>query len=187
MAEERLVELENALKYINWDIIGLSEIRREGEDTLERNSSVFSYFGKTSGSYGVGFLVSKKWKDNILEFKSYSERVAVLKFKITHNKFLTLVQIYAPTSTYSDDEVEDFYDLLNRACEENRGTWNLVLGDFNAKIGIRQNLDDHKVVGPHGLGTRNERGARLLQFAFGQSLNICNTITIITITFPKKP
>nr|XP_049696607.1 uncharacterized protein LOC126054557 [Helicoverpa armigera] len=181
LKDERLVELENSLKEIRWDIVGLSELRREGEVTEERDDNIFFHIGTGSGLHGVGFLVAKKWKNNIIEFRGYSERIAVLKFRLTHTKTLTLVQTYAPTSAYSDDDVEDYYDLLNKACEDNRGTFNIVLGDFNAKIGVRQDRDDDKIIGPHGLGTRNERGSRLLQFAFGQMLSISNSF------FTKKP
>jgi endonuclease/exonuclease/phosphatase family metal-dependent hydrolase len=179
--EERLIELENSLKNINWDILGLSEVRRDGEDIVERENTIFFYCGNSSGQSGVGFLVHKKWKDNILEFTSYSDRIAVLKFKLSEKQTITVVQSYAPTSTHPDEEVEDFYDLLNRACDEHRSTYNLIIGDFNAKIGKRQELDDTTVVGPHGLGDRNIRGSRLMQFAFGQKFQISNSF------FFKKP
>lgn len=126
-------------------------------------------------------LASWWQKDKIIEFVGYSDRIAVLKFSLDHNKTLNLVQAYAPTSTHSDDEVEDFYSLLNKACDDHRGTWNIVIGDFNAKVGPRQDLDNYDIMGPHGLGRRNERGSRLIQFAFGQNLKISNSF------FYKKP
>lgn len=86
----------------------------------------------------------------------------------------------APTSSYTDEEVEDFYDLLNKACDEHRSTWTMVLGDFNAKLSLRLNSDDVDILGPYGLGTRNQRGIRLLKFAFGQTISICHSY------FPKK-
>lgn len=125
--------------------------------------------------------VNKKWKNNITEFVSYSDRIALLKFKIDHTKTLTIIQVYAPTSTHTDDEIEEFYDLLNRACDEHRGTWMMVIGDFNAKIGSRLPSDNQSILGPHGLGSRNERGKRLIQFASNQNFNINNTF------FYKKP
>lgn len=33
-----------------------------------------------------------------------------------------------------DDEEEDFYNLLNKAYDDHKGTWSLVIGDFNAKM-----------------------------------------------------
>ena len=38
----------------------------------------------------------------------------------------------------------------------------LVIGDYNAKIGEGR---ENKTVGPHGLGTRNDRGNHLIEFA----------------------
>ncbi|KAI5640839.1 craniofacial development protein 2-like [Phthorimaea operculella] len=180
ISDERLLELEEALKYINWDIVGLSEVRRKGETTLERDDNIFFHYGETSGLYGIGFLVHKKWKDNIKEFIAYSERIAVLKFRVSDKKLLTIIQAYAPTSAHTDEEVEEFYVVLNRACDENKSAWRLLMGDFNAKVGIRQDSDNDAILGPHGLGLRNDRGIRLIQFAFGQNVKILNTY------FPKK-
>ena len=42
--------------------------------------------------------------------------------------------------------------------------------DFNAKVG-EQEQNEEKTVGKYGLGTGNERGTRLVQFAKGNSLN----------------
>ena len=176
MTEERLIELENALRDIKWDIIGLAEVRRLGEHTVERGDFVFFHFGESSGIHGVGFMVAKKWKNNIIEFIGYSERIAVMKFRITAKKTLTLVQAHAPTTSYSEEDVEDFYNTLNKACDENRGTCTTVLGDFKAKIGPRRELDSEHILGQYGLGERNERGTRLRQFAFAQNIHVANCL-----------
>lgn len=61
--EERLTELENAIDNIKWDIIGLAEVRRDGEDTLERNNSIFYYSGGTGNKYGVGIFDFQKMEE----------------------------------------------------------------------------------------------------------------------------
>ena len=48
----------------------------------------------------------------------------------------------------------------------------LVIGDYNAKIGEGR---ENKTVGPHGLGTRNDRDNRLIEFATKHKVCITNT------------
>lgn len=51
------------------------------------------------------------------------------------------------------------------------------MGDFNAKVGSTAN-DDHirKTLGKYGLGERNDRGSRMIQFAIDWKLSIANTM-----------
>ena len=48
----------------------------------------------------------------------------------------------------------------------------IVMGDFNAKIG---KVKQDEVLGPHGLGERNERGERLAEFCISNDLIVCNS------------
>lgn len=73
---------------------------------------------------------------------------------MTDKKILSVIQVYAPTSLHPDEEVEEFYDLLDEAYDEHRGCWTIKLGDFNAKLGIREDHNCLNVIGPHGVGTR---------------------------------
>ncbi|XP_063383590.1 uncharacterized protein LOC134669904 [Cydia fagiglandana] len=75
----------------------------------------------------------------------------VFRFMVLVSVLVRINMAYAPTSSHSDDEIEEYYDLLNKACDEHRGTWTMVLGDFNAKVGVRAELDNTDIVGPHGL------------------------------------
>lgn len=150
-------------------------VRRDGEEIVDRNNDIFYYTANSTSQHGVGFLVAKKWKNNIKEYISYSDRLAVLKIHITNKKSFTIVHAYRPTTSHTVEEIEDFYDLLNKACDEQRGTWTVVLGDFNATIGPRLDSDNSNVLGPYGLGTRHQCGTRFLQFAFGQTMRICNS------------
>ena len=47
-----------------------------------------------------------------------------------------------------------------------------VMGDMNAKIG-KGKVENH--VGEYGLGERNERGERLLEYVMQKDLSIANT------------
>ncbi|KAJ8709050.1 hypothetical protein PYW07_008876 [Mythimna separata] len=182
---EHLSALENCLKKYKNYVVGISEVRRMGKNRIESKSknSVLYYFGKTKGLYGVGFLVPKTLDNNVLDFRGYTDRVAVLKLSITDEKSLMIIQVYAPTSKHSESEVSKFYDTLTQAYEENHSTFNIVMGDFNAKIGenINSYSENRDVLGPYGLGERNKRGDKLIQFANRQNLSIMNSF------FYKKP
>lgn len=167
-----MIELENALKNINWDIIGISEIRREGYRIEERDWCIFCYVGETQGSRGVGFLIKKHLKTKIIEFVGFSDRVALLNLKTT-NDTLSIIQVYAPTERATDQEVETFYQDISRAkekCFKNV----IILGDFNAKIGIQKECHGN-LIGKYGSGNRNDRGEKLLEFAYEEDLAIMNT------------
>ena len=51
----------------------------------------------------------------------------------------------------------------------------IVMGDFNAKILVRNISDNMKCIGPFGTGNRNERWERLLDFAEENNLVIPNS------------
>ena len=80
--EERLVEFENALQNIKWDIVGLSVIRRKKEELIRRkNGNYFYYYGETKGQKGVWFYVDGKVWSRVREIKPVNERICVPKME----------------------------------------------------------------------------------------------------------
>jgi len=75
---------------------------------------------------------------------------------------ISIIQIYAPTQDHEDEETELFYDEIQTAIK-NVKTDNIfcVMEDLNAKVDKERTTD---ITGQYGLGTRNERGERLLEF-----------------------
>ncbi|CAH2090099.1 unnamed protein product [Euphydryas editha] len=170
---EKYIELTNALKNINFDIIGLSEVRRVGCSIEEYQDYILCYTGQTKGLYGVGFLVKKELKNNITKFTGISERVALLQLEF-RNFPISLIQAYAPTEKANEDEIQKFYEDLNQAHSLIDGRV-LVTGDFNAKIGQQQKTDNNQIIGRFGFGKRNERGERLIEYATEHKLAVMNT------------
>ena len=175
--QDRLEELESELSAtrFRWSVIGLSETRRKGEHLVQLNSGHVLYTkGGEKSVGGVGFLVNKNIKDRVVEYRGDSSRVASLTIKINAKYHLQIVQVYAPTSTHEDEEVEEFYAEVSKIMSENKSYYKIVLGDFNAKVGSHQQ-GDGAAVGQYGYGERNERGTRLVQFATSERLTISNT------------
>jgi exonuclease III len=148
-SEEKLLELYEALKNIKFDILGLAETRRLGCEIKEYPDHIFCYIGQTRGLHGVGFLIKKELKANIVNFTGISERIALLQLKFDDTK-ISVIQAYAPTESSSDDELELFYRDLRKAHTLADDTV-LVIGDFNAKIGL-PTQEEHLVMGNMAMG-----------------------------------
>lgn len=66
--ESRLQEFELALTKVNWDVIALSEIRRNYEAIVQRRSThLLCHSAATKGLFGTGFMINKKWIEKIEE------------------------------------------------------------------------------------------------------------------------
>ena len=74
--EANLAALLEELRDVNWDILGLSEVRRTGEAVIKlADSHMLYYRGKEERKEGgVGFLINKKLAGNVVEFFSINER-----------------------------------------------------------------------------------------------------------------
>ena len=56
----------------------------------------------------------------MVEFRGDSSRVASLTIKINTKYYLQVVQLYAPTSTHQDEEVEELYAEVSKIMSENK-------------------------------------------------------------------
>jgi len=181
--DDRETELLHELKEtkIKWHIIGLAETRRKGEQLVNTEDGHILYtIGGDTSQRGVGFLVHRNIKNKIMKYEGLNDRVASLTMKINSKYQLQIIQVYAPTTSHDDEEVEEFYEDLTSVTDKNKSFYKVIMGDFNAKVG-RHQQGDGKTTGKQGLGERNERGERLVQFALSKNLKITNTY------FEKRP
>ena len=74
-----------------------------------------------------------------------------------------MMQVYMPAFEQEDDEVEEFYDVIEEILEEDgKGDINIIITeDWNSIVGDESYRN---IVGPHGLGRRNHRGQMLINF-----------------------
>ena len=170
--ECHIVSLENEIEKIKWDIIGISEMRRPGENVVELASQHIMFNkGNDKKQGGVGFLIHRKLKGNIEEFHATSNRVASVTIRISKRYKIRIIQVYAPTSVSSQEELEEFYDALQTEMRHKKTHYNVIMGDFNAKVG----KGDEDCVGSFGYGVRNDRGDDLINFATAHGFKIMNT------------
>ena len=168
------------MERLNIIILGLSETKRPGTKTFKTNNYiVFGSGGENNKlqTYGTIIVIPKYLMNSVLNFIPFSERMAMIQLagdKININ----IIEVYAPTASGSDQEVESFYHQLKQLqAYTKKQDVNIIIGGLNTKVGKGRVAD---IVGDYGLGTRNERGDQLLQFYTEEDF-------IITSTWFKLP
>lgn len=139
------------------NILGISEMRWPGSNFCDINEHRVYYSGTTNGKYeyGVGIIMKKTIAKHVTNFIPISERIMLLQVRATPAN-LNLIQVYAPTCQHGEDEVEEFYSQIKEVLKDlSKQDLTMIMGDWNAKIGKGRAGD---IIGPHGLGKRNERG-----------------------------
>lgn len=167
----------------DYDIIGLCETHWKGSGhfkTINNNAIYFSGHN-TKSQEGVALIISKKWKDTVLAYNSVSSRIMTIKLN-AKPICINIVQLHVPTSTSTDEEIEDFYKQLETTVSglPSREI-TIIQGDFNSKIGKTEpNINLLPYVGGIGLGVRNNRGDKLLEFCSENNLTVATTFLIIS-------
>ena len=160
-------------------ILGISEMRWSGKGHFtSKHGHTIYYSGKeNSGHNGVALIANNVISNHVMGYNPVNDRIITIRLQATPLN-ISLVQVYAPTSTASDEDIESFYNQLQDVLDSlPNKDFTIVMGDFNAKVGSGIQLDnERKVIGQYGLGTRNERGNALLDFCAGNSLIVANTL-----------
>uniref|UniRef100_A0A0K0D902 Endo/exonuclease/phosphatase domain-containing protein n=1 Tax=Angiostrongylus cantonensis TaxID=6313 RepID=A0A0K0D902_ANGCA len=100
---------------------------------------------------------------NIDSFEQLTKRIGRLRLKRCGSvPAVTIFVVYAPTSNYDEEEVEAFYMDLEKFYREDHTFFNVIIGDFNAKIGTRRSFEERHI-GTLGLEC-NEQDERLSEF-----------------------
>ncbi|KAK6741639.1 hypothetical protein RB195_009483 [Necator americanus] len=176
----RIAALEEATMEVPFDIIGLCSTQRRGYEVLKLQLSGHMIFFSDS----TGFLVNKKWI-NCCFFHPLCDRVSYIDILTKTSRF-RVIQVYAPTTDYADNEYADFLQTVSEALlsrfqsppQIRYSTYKVVVGDFNAKVGCGEL--GKNFIGPYGLGTRNRRGNTLASFCSENELYLMNN------RFPKR-
>ena len=139
-AERRTAIIARELKRNSIDIAALSETRFSDNTTLVEEGAGYTFFcighpAGTARQAGVGFAIRSSLANNIAPPKGISPRLMTMVLPLEGQE-ATLVSAYAPTMTATEEDKEEFYELLNRTLSAVPHKHKLfLLGDFNARIG----------------------------------------------------
>ena len=155
------------------DILGLAETRWPGDGKLSKENHTIIYSGGEKHERGVAVVMKNRIAKSLMGYWPISDRIILCKFQAKPFNIVVL-QLYAPTTDHSDEEIDTFYEEVDKALKQTKSTDNvIIMGDFNAKVG---NTAMSRCMGKEGLGKTNERGERLIQFCEHHDVCIVNTM-----------
>jgi len=115
----------------------------------------------------------------ISDYQGISDRLAMLSLQRNNNK-IVFIQVYFPTTSYPDEDVEKLYDQIQKLIDNiPQRDFLFVMGDFNARVGGLHPTYP-KCVGKYTIGSNSKRGEQLASFCSANNFYITNTF------FPKR-
>ena len=166
----------NEMSRCGLQILGISETNWNGSGNFKTNDKqMVIYSGKEEKySHGVAVILGKEASNSLIGYSPITDRILKVRIQAKpHN--VSILQCYAPTSTASNEQIENFYNSLQEAIDTipNRDI-KIIMGDMNAKLG--KVIQPTAACGIFGLGDQNERGERLHEFCIANNLSITNTL-----------
>ena len=114
------------MKRYRWNILG----------TLEKLRRKVYPSSCSEDRHEHGFFIHKDTVNAIMGCLPVSIRLITIRMKASPFN-ITIIQAYAPTTDYDDDDIEDFYDQLQEVIDqEPMKDILVVLGDWNATSGL---------------------------------------------------
>ena len=86
--------------------------------------------------------MSRAAAQGLIGYKPVNDRIISVRLK-GQAKDITLIQVYAPTSAATDEELEEFYENVQKEVDnKERQDILIISGDFNAKVGSKKRKMD---------------------------------------------
>jgi len=175
-------KLENILQEMNRmkiDILGIAETFCDGvadfQTTLPTTDQRYRVIcsGSDKKRRGVAFILTDESNTTVQSYYTVSDRIICIRLG-TKPVDTTIIQVYAPTNDSPQSEVEAFYEQLSNVVKlyKKHNDCLVIMGDFNGKVG---DIKEEDIVGPFGLGQRNENGQNVIDCCRRHNLMIANT------------
>ena len=170
------------------DILGLQEVRRNGQSAFTAAGYVVFCSGadggkhEKKGDHGVGLAVRESIVAGMdkgdVAVECISARLMKVRIQLKgKSNGVSFIEGYAPTLDKSASENDYFWSSLDEVVKgvPSRGHL-LVPMDANARTGMRGiGWTDSKVLGPYGRDELNDNGERLLTHATDNKLALLNS------------
>ena len=172
MNQGKLEVVKQEMARVNIDILGISELKWTGMGEFNSDDHYIYYCGQESlRRNGVAIIVNKRVQNAVL---GCGLKMTVSVHFQGKPFSITVIQVYALTSSAEEAEVEWFYEDLQDLLELTPKKYVLlIIGDWNAKVASEETPG---ITGKFGLGVQNEAGQRLIEFCQEKALVIAYTI-----------
>ena len=142
MNQGKLAVIKQEMARVNIDILGISELKWTVIGEFNSHDHYIYYCGQESlRRNGVAIIGNKKIWNAILGCNLINHRMISVHFQGKPFN-ITVIQVYAPTSNGEEAEVERFYEELQVLLEPiPKKDVFFIIGDWNAKIGIKKHLE----------------------------------------------
>ena len=155
----------------------LQETKWVGKKAKELDSSGFKlwYTDEVRSRNGVGIIVDKEWKKDIVDVKRIGDRIIALKFVVEQNTF-NVISAYAPPQVGLEEHLKvKFWEELEGLIQDiPLGEKIFLGGDLNGHVGsVSRGFEG--MHGGYGLGELNAEGNSILDISSAFDLTIANT------------
>ena len=154
-------------------VLGVSDVRWKGQGEIRSDECTVYHSGGERAEKCVAIVVHKSIERCVVKKIVYNDRIIAIKLQAEPINIL-IMQVYMPTSEHKHEEVEEFYDIIEKIPEEDGkgNTITIIMGGWNSVVGDKPY---RKIVGPHGIGRKKHRGQMLINFCERNGLIVTNT------------
>ena len=124
------------LEGYRWDAILLNETWRHEQAELgeTHHRHIFMGSGKFDNTHGVGIMLSKRWRQRIIDTEYINER-AITSTILVNRQYIKLMSVYFPHSKYAGHHIEKMYETIEKHMAHCNKYIPIIGGDVNAELG----------------------------------------------------
>ena len=120
MDQGKLDIMKSEMEMTGVDIMGISEMRWTGMEHFMSDEYEVYYCGQvTLRRNGVAFICTDEIRRCVMGFNPVSDRIATIRLQCKPVN-MTVLQVYAPTSTAEEGYIEEFYEKVQHVVDERR-------------------------------------------------------------------
>ena len=142
MNQGKLEVVKQEMARVIVNILAISDLKWTGIGEFNSDDHYIYYCGQESLRRNeVAIIVNKRARNTVLGCSLKNDRMISVRFQGKPFN-ITVIQAYAPTSNAEEAEVERFYEDLRDLLELTlKKDILFIMGDCNAKVGIRKHLE----------------------------------------------